>query len=771
MKKYLILIFLLISSQVYAECNRQDLSIWTYNAQINSASYNAGNNSISVTVAYNLASTRYKQSSLCGGAGNFDSFHSRHTVIIGSNESSPQYVVANKNMPATLTFSVSANGLDRNALVNGGYAITPSSYYDNGYSTSHSGNYSYFTPYNGSSSMIANMGPIYSYTTTQDQAAGCPADRPSGYILQRRTYEVWSDGSARNFGGWYNVADYCSVAYSYTATQDQAVSCPAERPSGHIVQRRSYEVWSDGSVRNYSNWYNVADYCSAVFVRSAIESTTYQCAPIDSKGRITSSGTYINYRNYEVWSDGSLKNYSNPYNVADYCAVRGTETQNVACPSTLPSGTITQSRTFEYYTTTAYSYGGQKFNYTNWTTIGNTCAAIYVSTETQSQSLACAAPYAEGGNGINQKRSREIWSNGPKDWNAWATVSTTCYKTVADVKDNSRKTCGEGQTGYRITEWRRTHKEFSTNSGKTPAEIATLNEQNATVWTEVEVANTCANIPDQVVKTETATRILSCGSVYKGVESSYTGEVIETGKKVYTYNSGNKQTTTTFVSNTPPTYNSTCKTSLSDIATEMKTEACNTGETGNKNYYRYITTNSDNTKETGAWILLTNNCQSTASSNDISQEAEVSQSKGLLSNNSVVSSSLSSETKLKDFIKSLNKSELGSESYRLNLIIDDLSTGKYNIINVSDTVAEFQKASPNSIVRVSIPKLVNQYTGNADITKNSAKDKIIISSQLQSDGNVLVKYKNLDNGISTSKIKSFKIKAFNSNVNMSKISY
>lgn len=504
-----------------------------------------------------------------------------------------------------------------------------------------------------------NSGPVYSYSTTQDQAAGCPADRPSGYILQRRSYEVWSDGSTRNFGGWYNVADYCTAVYSYTGYNYTTSACPATQPSGIINLRQSYEVWTDGTIHNTSGW----------------------------------------------------------------------------------------------------------------VTTSNTCVAVYQSTENSTQYLSCTAPYAEGGNGIGQTRSRQIWSDGARAWSAWTTVSNTCYKTVADVKDNTRKTCAEGQTGYRITEWRRTHKEFSANSGKTPAEIATLNEQNATVWTEVEVANTCVNIPDQVVKTEIATRILSCSSVYKGAESSYTGEVIETGKKVYTYNSGNKQTTTTFVSNTPPTYNSTCKTSLSDIATEMKTEACNTGETGNKTYYRYITTNSDNTKETGAWTLLSNNCQSTASSNDISQEVKVSQSKGLLSNNSVASSSLSSETKLKDFIKSLNKSELGSESYRLNLIIDDLSTGKYNIKNVSDTVAEFQKASPNSVVRVSIPKLINQYTGNADITKNNAKDKMIISSQLQSDGNILVKYKNLDNGIDTSKVKSFKIKAFNSNVNMSKISY
>jgi hypothetical protein len=710
MKKYLLLIFMIMSSQVYAECNRQDLPVWSYNVQINSAYFDAGSNSVIVTVAYNLASTSYKKSSLCNGTGNFDSYHSRHTVIIGGRESAPQYVVANKSMPATLNFAVNVNGLDRNALANGGYAITPSSYYDNGYTIAQSGGYSNYTPYSGSSSIIANIGAIYSYTTTQDQAAGCPADRPSGYIVQRRSYEVWSDGSARNFGGWYNIADYCSAVGLYTTTQDQAVACPANRPSGHIVQRRSYEVWSDGSTRNFGSWYNIADYCSAVYSYTGYNYTTSACPATQPKGIINLS------QSYEVWSDGSVRNYS------------------------------------------------------AWGATSNTCTAVYKSTETRFQTLTCPVAYPNGA-GLKQSGTRDIWSDGAKAWSAWTTVEFACSKTVSDVKDNSRKTCAEGQTGYRITEWRRTHIEYISQANLTPAQLAIENEKNATAWSEVEVSNTCVNIPNQVVKTETATRILSCGAVYKGLEGSYTGEVIETGKKVYTYNSSNKQTITTFVSNTPPTYNSTCKASLSDITTEKKNEACGTGESGNKTYYRYVTANSDNTKEIGEWVLLSNNCASNSSSNDSLQQTVMSQSKGLLSNNSVVSSSLKSDTKLKDFIKSLDKSKLGSESYKLNLIIDDLSTGKYNITNVSDTVAEFQKASPNTIVKVSIPKLINQYIGNADISKNNVKDKVINSSELLSDGNILVKYKSLNNNMKSSEVKSFKIKVFNSNVDMNKITY
>jgi len=617
---------------------------------------------------------------------------------------------------------------------------------------------------NGSGSNVvynvcyADVGPTYSYSTTQDQAAGCPADRPSGYILQRRTYEVWSDGSARNFGGWYNVADYCSAVASYTATQDQAASCPADRPSGYILQRRTYEVWSDGSTRNFGGWYNVADYCSAVYNRTETQSTVFQCAPTDAQGRITSSGTYTHNRTYEVWSDGSIRNYGNYYNVNDYCAVRGSESQNVACPATLPSGTITQSRTFEYYTTTAYSYGGQRFNYTNWTTTGNTCAAVYQSTENRSQSIACFAPYAEGGNGINQTSSRQIWSDGPRAWSNWATVSSTCYRTVPDVKDNSRKTCGEGQTGYRITEWRRTHKEYSANSGKTAAEIATLNEQNATVWTEVEVANTCVNVPDKVT-TEPATRLLTCAAVYGGQPSSYSGEVIESGTKVYTYSSATKQTTTTFKSNVPPTYNSTCKSTVSDVTTETSTKACPSGYTGIVTSYRYVATDAKGIKTypNGTNFIESNNtCVSTgASLDDSGLISSAVKSKGLLANNTIKTSSLSTKTDLETFINSLDKSTVDkSQSYKLHLIVDDLSTGKYNKANVVKTVNAFKSITGQDPI-ITVPKSLDKYIGNSGITASNYKNKVLESAEVNASNQVVVTYSELTTGLKKGKESSF----------------
>jgi len=425
-----------------------------------------------------------------------------------------------------------------------------------------------------------------------------------------------------------------------------------------------------------------------------------------------------------------------------------------ACPATQPSGVINLRQSYE-----VWSDGSIK-NYSNWVTTSNTCVAVYQSTEGRSQAIACVAPYAEGGNGITQTSSRQIWSDGARGWSAWATVSNTCYKTVSDVKDNSRKTCGEGQTGYRITEWRRTHKEYSANSGKTPAEIATLNEQNATVWTEVEVANTCVNVADKVT-TEPGTRLLTCASIYGGSASDYTGEVVETGTKVYTYSSITKQTTTSFVSNTPPSYNSTCKSTVSDVTTENSTKACPTGYTGTITSYRYVATDTKGVKTypNGPDFIESNNtCVSTGASNDDSGTVSNSQtSKGLLANNTIKTSSLSTKTDMEAFINALDKTTIDTNSsYKLYLIVDDLSTGKYNKANVVKTVNAFKGVTGQDPI-ITVPRSLDKYIGNGGITADNYKNKVLESAVVNSNNQVVVKYSELTTGLKESEDSTFTV--------------
>jgi len=614
-----------------------------------------------------------------------------------------------------------------------------------------------------------NSQGVNNYTLTLNGGyAGVAAGRGGSVSYGGNIYTVGAKRGEGNVGKNV-IVDYYEVCsapagptYSYTTTQDNAVGCPADRPSGYILQRRTYEVWSDGSTRNFGGWYNVADYCVAVYRSTQTFYQQYTCAPVDGQGRITSSGTFTNAYQYQLWSDNTWRNQTAWYNVNDYCAVRGSETQTVACPSTMPDGVITQSRTFEFYTTTVYSYGGQRFNYTGWSTIGNTCKSVFQSNETQTQLVACPAPYSEGGTGQNQTRTRQIWSDGPRAWSAWSNIGTgtTCYKTVADTRVDPRTTCGEGQTGYRVMEGRRTHKEYSANSVKTPAEIAILNEQNATPWTSVEISNTCTNVPDQVTK-EPGTRLLTCAGVYGGSASDYTGEVTESGTRVYTYSSTTKQTTTSFVSNTPATYNSTCKSTVSDVTTETSTKACPSGYTGTVTSYRYVATDSKGVKtypRGTEFIESSNNCVSTGSSTDDS--ASVSNTttvKGLLANNTIKTSSLSTKTDLETFINSLDKSTIDkTQSYKLHLIVDDLSTGKYNKANVIKTVNAFKNATGQDPM-ITVPKGLDKYIGNGGITASNYKTKVLESAELNSNNQVVVRYSELSTGLKEGKESTFTV--------------
>jgi hypothetical protein len=428
-----------------------------------------------------------------------------------------------------------------------------------------------------------------------------------------------------------------------------------------------------------------------------------------------------------------------------------------ACPLTQPSGIINLRQSYEVWS------DGSVRNLSIWSTTSNTCIAVYQSSENRSQSVICAAPYAEGGNGITQTSSRKIWSDGARAWSAWATVLNTCYKTISDVKDNSRKTCGEGQTGYRITEWRRTHKEYSIDSGKTPAEVAALNEQYATLWTEVEVANTCTNIQDKVT-TEPGTRLLTCSYVYGGPETSYVGEIIETGTKVYTYSSITKQTTTSFVSNVPPSYNSTCKSAISNMIIETNTKACPAGYLGTIASYRYVATDIKGVKTylNGTnFIESSNTCVSNeASIDDSSNVSNATKSKGLLANNTIKTSSLSTKTDLESFIKTLDKSTMKSdEIYKLHLIVDDLSTAKYNIENVTKTINAFKSATGQDPI-VTVPRSLDKYIGNGGITSSNYKSKVLESAVLQ-DNKVTVTYSEINKGLDKSKKSVFTINLFN----------
>ncbi|SEP44000.1 Ig-like domain-containing protein [Pseudomonas sp. Snoq117.2] len=152
--------------------------------------------------------------------------------------------------------------------------------------------------------VCGEFGPTYQSTQSETQQANCPATHPSGSITQQRTYEVWSDGSRRNYSGWNEIGRNCQAVYNSTQTESRNQDCPATHPRGAITQQQTYEVWSDGSRRNDSGWRTTGNTCTAIYSSKGSESRQLSCPAA------TPSGTWTQSRSYDLYTDGSHRNES-----------------------------------------------------------------------------------------------------------------------------------------------------------------------------------------------------------------------------------------------------------------------------------------------------------------------------------------------------------------------------------------------------------------------------------------------------------------------------
>lgn len=493
---------------------------------------------------------------------------------------------------------------------------------------------------------------------------------------------VWDDG----YKQIYQVCGNFGPDFSRYGYENSTSACPATQPNGAIFIQRRYEVWSDGSVRNYTGWYETGRTCSAGFVYYGYDNSTSAC-PVEQP-----SGAVNIQRRYEVWSDGSARNY------------------------------------------------------TGWYETSRSCSAVYRSTESQSQSLSCASyggVYTEGGNGISQRRTREIWSDGARAWSGWQTIQNTCYRNVADEKDQKINACAEGQKGHITTILRRNHIEYASDSAKSQAEKNALNEQNATSWTTVVTENTCSNVPDRVW-TEDGKKVLSCAEV-KG--NPYSGSIIQSGTYTYSYSSTTKKTTSTF---TPNSQNESCSSSsltFADVSMETRAEACDAGQSGIKTSYRNVATDSAGKKSYpngDGWSLLSNTCINNDMSNVTAQIQTVTdEPKDLISNLSITSSSLMKNTDSTKYLASLkSKAWTTDQTHNLEIVVDDLAGYKYSASKVSDLATGFVNAvgADKANVFISLPYNASQMVGVGEITSSNAKQTIVKSVNLV-NGVATVKYR------------------------------
>ncbi|WP_341829523.1 tandem-95 repeat protein [Stutzerimonas stutzeri] len=94
----------------------------------------------------------------------------------------------------------------------------------------------------------------FSHNSFETRNDACPASHPSGTVSMRRDFEVWSDGSSRNYSSWYETGRNCTAVKTGTSSESQTLACPDLTPSGTWSQTRTFDTWSDGSKKNYSAW-------------------------------------------------------------------------------------------------------------------------------------------------------------------------------------------------------------------------------------------------------------------------------------------------------------------------------------------------------------------------------------------------------------------------------------------------------------------------------------------------------------------------------------
>ncbi|WP_153050266.1 hypothetical protein [Pseudomonas sp. MF4836] len=62
----------------------------------------------------------------------------------------------------------------------------------------------------------------------------------------------------------YGICRKPDLAFSYYGYDNSKSLCPSDKPLGVINTQQKYEVWTDGSIRNKSEWYETSNTCEAI---------------------------------------------------------------------------------------------------------------------------------------------------------------------------------------------------------------------------------------------------------------------------------------------------------------------------------------------------------------------------------------------------------------------------------------------------------------------------------------------------------------------------
>ncbi|MEN4750698.1 hypothetical protein ABEH28_13120 [Pseudomonas sp. Ps21-P2] len=514
--------------------------------------------------------------------------------------------------------------------VTGSYALYGNRF---GISIRNSGNIGYhpsdITPKN-----LGSAGIVYIEDAPGASVNGFGSDGMGLYNYNGKTYFVGPYYNTRTAYFEFQIC-YTNIAtppappagptFISSGYEDQNASCPADRPSGYLIQRRTFENWSDGR-RNESGWSTIADYCSAI--RSSIQSEArYYGCPSGQSGQIVQS------RTYEVWTDGSVRNYS------------------------------------------------------AWNVSGNSCVS---------------APMT-----ANPTQRREL--------------------------------CDEGYTGQITYHWvvyytNDSYSAYDADGKLISYTLSTPHQQ------ELLLSNTCTLIPSQGVASVPGHETVTCDAYYNVVKGTYIGDVVKYGNYVSSYDSNKKQTNNVF-NVTSIDVTQCVQDPEKSYSNESITEACGIGQSGIITKTRTVATAPNGTKSYPSGTVYTissNTCAGTSVDNSPVVVAAAAKT-GLIENLSLTSSMLSDPTYSTKLVDSLKfQSIKAGETHRLNIVVNDLSPGKYNAQNVTNVVKAFRTAvGSGAEFKITLPRSIDKYAGNGEI--QSGKGLNLTSSELNGS-KLTVKY-------------------------------
>lgn len=116
------------------------------------------------------------------------------------------------------------------------------------------------------SSSCVLLAPTYVSTKSETQKVLCPSSAPVGVITQSRSYEVWSDGTNKNYTAWVTTINTCKAIPEQTLeTKDgsEEVSCdsyygvPAGSYSGSVYKYGEYVSIYDAGTMTTNTVFNV----------------------------------------------------------------------------------------------------------------------------------------------------------------------------------------------------------------------------------------------------------------------------------------------------------------------------------------------------------------------------------------------------------------------------------------------------------------------------------------------------------------------------------